>query len=103
MSGDIIEGTFDKIFSDHNNYLEELEIEYENTGEDEYLMAYEVLCDGFDRLLDNLREILDDTDDEGYLSEEQTKLHEKNLTTKQRNKRYHTTLITLSSGISQNY
>ena len=39
MSGDIIEGTFDKIFSDYNNYLEELEIEYENTGEDAYLMA----------------------------------------------------------------
>ena len=84
----LLKETLNKIFSDYPKNLVGLGIEYENTDRDlhdvdEYLMAHEVLCDGFERMLNNPREVInneddvleipeydDDTDDDGYSSDE---------------------------------
>ena len=68
MSGDRIRETFNKILSDYDKNLEKLEVRYADAVGDvatinECVMSYKVLCNGLDRLVDNLREIMsNDTD-----------------------------------------
>ena len=77
MSGDVIREAFIKILSYYDEELEELELRCANAGEDdlivnECVMTHKVLCKGFDWLLDNLRNMMsnDDNEDAGYSSDE---------------------------------